>query len=797
LALSSGLKAQQIATIAGIITDSVTQKPMDNVNIYILEAGIQKGVVSDKNGRFNLSVVANKNVEVTFSYSGYKHVREKFKLHNGERKEVHIVLTEDKINLPSVTIKTENYRNEGITKIEPEWAKNTAGPTSGIETIIKSIGEGTSSNNELSSQYSVRGGNYDENLVYVNDIEIFRPFLIRSGQQEGLSFVNSDMVSDISFSSGGFDAKYGDKMSSVLDIKYKKPQEFAGSASIGLLGGSLHMEGLIGNKISYQIGLRNKTNRWLLSKMDPDAYYDPVFYDIQTFITYDFNTKTSLSFLGNYAINNYKFIPRTKNIPFGSINEMYKLFVAFEGQEEDSFNSLFGALMLNHNPNKNLSLKFIASAFKTNESETYDIQGEYWLNEIGIGDTAGYNKGIGKYIEHARNKLQANIFNIEHKGIFSLSNGSLMWALKAQAEIIDDKQREWKLQDSAGYSIPYTLVEIGQDNDPAVPVLQNVFKSTNNIPSLRFSAFLQREWKFYFDKATMFLNTGIRSSLWTFNNEFLASPRASLSVKPLWKQDILFRVAAGIYQQSPFYREYRDYTGAINYDIKSQKSAHFVLSADWNFQLANRPFRFLSSLYYKYMWDLIPYNLDNVRIRYSAKNNAVGYAEGIDLRLFGQIIEGIDSWITMSVMETKEDIDGDNVGYIYRPTDQLFTMNISFEDYIPGMPYCRAYLNFGFGTGYPFAPDGTPRDDMHSLRPKYLRADIAFTFRIKDEQTKWANKTFLKVIKKIWLNFEWFNVFSNMNVVSYMWIKDIENNPHAVPNYLSPTQINVKLNFEF
>ncbi|MDR0790184.1 MAG: TonB-dependent receptor [Bacteroidales bacterium] len=797
LALPFGLKAQQNATIYGRISDSISGEPMEMVNIYTSDADKQKGVVTDKEGRFVLPIAANTNVEITFSYSGYKNNIQTFNLKTGERKEVKIALVEDKINLPSVTIKTDSYRNEGITKIEPQWAKTTAGPTTGIETLIKSIGEGTSSNNELSSQYSVRGGNYDENLVYVNDIEIFRPFLIRSAQQEGLSFVNTDMVSDVSFSSGGFDAKYGDKMSSVLDIKYRKPQEFAGSAAIGLLGGSVHLEGLIGKRMTYQLGYRNKSNKRLFSAMDTGAYYNPLFNDFQIYLTYDFNPKTSLAFLGNYAVNQYTFMPRRQVTKFGSISEVYKLDVYFEGQERDVFNSMFGALMLNYNPSQKTALKLIVSAFNTNESENYDIQGEYWLKDISSGDTAGYDKGIGKYIEHARNRLQANIFNAEHKGTRFFENGNLMWSVKAQYELIYDRQKEWKLMDSAGYSIPSPPIIIGQPNNPTVPLVQNLFISNNNIESYRFAAYLQREWKFYLDNSTLFLNTGIRSQAWTFNNEVLVSPRASISVKPKWKQDIVFRFAVGVYQQSPFYREYRDLSGSVNEDILSQKSIHSVFSTDWNFTMLSRPFRLLGSIYYKYMWDLIPYTLDNVRIRYSAQNNAVGYAQGVDLRLFGQFIEGIDSWITMSVMQTKEDIDGDNTGYIPRPTDQLFNMNISFQDYIPRMPYIRIYLNFNFATGLPFAPPQYTRTEQISMRPEYMRADIAFTFRIKDENASWAKNNFMKVIKKIWLNVEWFNVFSNMNVVSYMWVNDFDNRPYAVPNYLTPSQINAKLTFEF
>jgi hypothetical protein len=790
-------KAQQNAVVFGVIADSATTEPMNMVNIYTSNTTKRVGVVTDKHGKFTISIPANVNVDVIFSYSGYKKIIKTFHLRNGERQEVRISLAPERINLPQTTIKSDTYRNEGITKINPDWAKTSAGPTNGIENVIKSLGEGTSSNNELSSQYSVRGGNYDENLVYVNDIEIFRPFLIRSAQQEGLSFVNTDMVSDVSFSSGGFDAKYGDKMSSVLDIKYRKPQTFAGSVSAGLMGGSAHLEGVIGKKMTFQIGYRNKNVERLLTTGNDSGSYKPLFNDVQLYLTYDFNPKTTLAFLGNYASNRYSFIPVYKDTKFGSISEMYKLYVYFEGQEKDVFNSMFGSLVLSHHPNERLALKFITSAFSTDESENYDIQGEYWLNDISAGEDLAVEKGIGKYIEHARNRLQARIFNAEHKGTLLFADGNLQWSMKAQYELINDRQNEWKLVDSSGYSIPQPPIIIGQPNPPQSPLLQNIYKSNNDLSSYRFAAYIQREWKFFLPHTLMFLNTGVRSSAWTFNNEVLVSPRASISFKPYWKQDIVFRFAAGIYQQSPFYREYRGFDGSINENILSQKSVHAVFSTDWNFKMMGRPFRFLGSIYYKYLWDLIPYTLDNVRIRYSAQNNAVGYAQGIDLRLFGQFIRGIDSWITMSVMQTRENIDGDGAGYIPRPTDQLFNMNISFQDYLPRMPFIRIYLNFNFGTGYPYGPPDAPMHYRTSRMPSYMRADIAFTFRIKDENASWAKNNFLKVIKRIWLNIEWFNVFSNQNVISYTWVSALNNRSYAVPNYLTPSTLNARLSLEF
>lgn len=795
--LPLGLFSQNNATIKGRITNDKNEG-LELVNIGIINQNIPIGTTTDNQGYYNFKVPANKDLELAISYIGYATKLYKLKLKPNEVKEVDFSLIVSNTTLGEIEIKEDNSRNEGVTKLKTEWAKNVVGPTSGIEGLLKTF-EGVSSNNELSSQYSVRGGNFDENLVYVNDIEIYRPFLIRSGQQEGLSFINSEMVGEIIFSSGGFDAKYGDKLSSVLDIQYKKPQEFSGSASMSLLGGSLHLEGLINSRLTYQIGYRNKTNKYILGSLDTEGSYFPVFNDLQIYTTYDINEKTELAFLGNIADNQYKFIPRTRETSFGNIYNMLNLKIYFDGQELDRFLSGFGAAMLTHSPTKDLNLKLITSFFTTDEKESYDIQGQYWLYETGLGygDEEGFDRGIGTYIEHARNRLKANIYNIEHKGKKIYEDGNLSWGGKYQLEMIRDKMNEWMMIDSAGTPIGTNPDIPGEINYPSPPVFQNIYKSNNDINSSRISIYAQRQWNFKKDKASWFLNTGIRSQYWSFNNEVLVSPRASVSFKPKWERDWLFRFATGIYSQSPFFREYRNYEGEINYDIKSQKSLHFVLSSDYNFKMFDRPFKFLASSYYKYLWDLIPYSIDNVRIRYSAENNAKGYAQGIDLRLFGEFIQGIDSWLTFSLMQTKEDIKGDNHGYIPRPTDQLFNMNLSFQDYIPTMPYLRVYLNFNFGTGYPYGAPNTERWQQVYRMPNYMRADIAFTFRIKDENSSWAKNNFMRHIKKIWFNAEWFNVFGNQNTISYMWVSSYDNTYYGVPNYLTPSQLNAKLSFEF
>lgn len=789
--------SQKGAVLFGIVSDSAGNA-LPGANVGVVNLSKPVGGMADDKGNYSFEVPDNKKLKVVVSFVGYRKEERTLVLRKGEKHRLDFVLVEESSLLQAVEVRGDNSREEGLTRISSEWAKNVAGPTGGVESLLKSL-DGVSSNNELSSQYNVRGGNFDENLVYVNDIEVFRPFLVRSAQQEGLSFINSDMVSDIVFSSGGFDAKYGDKMSSVLDIKYRKPQEFSASASFGLLGASLHVEQALGSRFTYQLGFRNKNTKHLISAMDTEGDYFPSFNDLQLYATYDLNEKTELAFLGNVAYNKYEFIPQNRETSFGNLYELLKLKVYFDGQEADKFSSLFGAFMLTHNPTKDLQLKFIVSGFATDERVNYDIQGQYWLSETGLGygDDEGLERGIGTYKEHARNHLVANIYNIEHKGLKYGKGGKLRWGLKYQRELINDRMNEWKMVDSAGYTIPSNPDVPGVYDTVTPPALQNVFKSDNDMSSNRLTAYIQRDWSISTKAGKWFLNAGARVSYWDFNDEVFLSPRASIGFSPASKKDLLFRFATGLYAQSPFYKELRDETGRINKDIRSQKSWHFVLSSDWNFTMLERPFKFIASVYYKYMWDLIPYRVDNVQLRYTARNNAVGYARGIDMRLYGEFIKGIDSWLTLSLMNTEEDIDGDGAGYIPRPTDQLYNINVSFQDYVPRMPYLRVYLNFNYGSGYPYGAPNSERYLQTNRMPDYLRCDIAFTFRIKDENTKWAQNNFMKVFKRIWLNVEWFNVFSSKNVISYFWVADYSNKYYGVPNYLTPSQINAKLTVEF
>ncbi|MGP1515852.1 MAG: TonB-dependent receptor [Bacteroidales bacterium] len=780
-------------TIRGEIKN-VDGEAIENVSIGTLNLSKPIGTTSDMNGKYLLHLKTKTKYRIRYSCIGYLDVDTSFVLQPNENKIINIMMIKSSTYLDQVEILGDKSRQEGITRINPETAKVGIGVNQGVENTIK-LQEGVSSNNELSSQYSVRGGNFDENLVYVNDIEIFRPLLIRNGQQEGLSFINTDMISDIKFSSGGFDARYGDKMSSVLDIKYRKPQELKGAASISLLGASTHIEGLIGKHMTYQIGYRNKSTRYLLNSLETEGEYNSTFNDLQTYITYDMNDKTEIAFLGNISDNKYKFIPQTRETQFGSIYSSMNLKVYFDGQEVDRFTSFFGALAISYKPKKNISLKFIASAFNTHEKETYDIQGQYWLYETGgLSSEEIFDRGIGTYLEHARNILYANISNIEHKGYLYYSNGFLSWGTKLQTEKINDRIREWKMVDSADYTIPSNIDQVGLYNPTTPPSLQNYYNSSHELSSYRITSFIQRQFDLHKNHGTYYFNIGARGQYWSYNKEIIPSVRASISLQPNIKQDILLRLASGIYTQPPFYREFRNEHGYLNESIKSQKSLHLVLSSDWNFKIMERNFKFITATYYKYLWDLIPYKIDNVRIRYSANNNAIGYVVGIDMKLFGEFIKGIDSWLTLSLMQTKQDVEKDNRGYIPRPTDQLFNVSVSFQDYLPNMPWMRVYLNLNYGSGYPYYP---PNTDVVFRYPHYLRADMAFTFRLKSEENSWAKNNFMKYLKNIWLNLEWLNVFNNKNVISYTYVQDYAGVSFAVPDYLTPTRLNARLTFEF
>jgi hypothetical protein len=674
--------------------------------------------------------------------------------------------------------------------------KDLPSANNSIEALIKTF-PGVNSNNELSSQYSVRGGNYDENLVYVNDVEIFRPFLIRSGEQEGLSFINPDLVSTVQFSAGGFDAKYGDKMSSVLDIRYKRPNIFAGSVSLDLLGASAHLEGASKNqKWKGLLGVRQKSNQYLLGTLETQGDYRPSFTDVQAYVLHTLNSRWDLDFLGNISLNKYELIPSSRYTTFGGQSNTMGFYVGFVGREIDRFNSVFGAFSATYRPHVNLQHRLTISGFQSVEREFFDIYGEYQLGKVETSrDSDEFGKireltGYGSFLNHARNELDAIIYNFNYQGQYSTSKMYWLWGIKFQREDILDHLNEWKMVDSAGYILPNPHVSpesLGFPNLSHPPLLQNVYKSEQHLISNRYQLFLQNKMDVSSELA---LVAGIRMSYWDLNKEILISPRVSLTYAPTNLPDWTFRLATGVYHQPPFYRELRDLDGELNPDIKSQRSIHVVFATDYYLKLWDRPFKLSSEAYYKALSNLIPYEIDNVRVRYLAKNIGKGYATGLDFRLAGEVVKGIESWASLSIMSTKERIDGGS--YVPRPTDQRLNFNLFFQDYLRSNDNFRAHLNLVFGTGL---PDGSP-DALRHIEtfqrrgefrlPAYRRVDLGMSYHVK------AFK-----LGTLWLSAEIFNLFDINNTISYLWISDFSNKPYAVANYLTSRRLNFRISMDF
>tara|TARA_B100000902_G_scaffold393375_1_gene447480 strand:- start:573 stop:3017 length:2445 start_codon:yes stop_codon:yes gene_type:complete len=794
-------------TINGTITNE-QDNGLPSVNISILNQST--GVTSNIDGKYNLEIPANRSIVIVYSFIGYQ--MEKIRipmLKKGQDYTLNIQLKASSTLLEDVIITDKKSRKESFSRIKPKHVSLLPGNSGGVEAILKTL-PGVSSANELSSQYSVRGGNFDENLVYVNGIEVYRPFLIRSGQQEGLSFVNTDMVSSIKFSAGGFEAKYGDKMSSVLDITYKRPRENAASVQLSLLGASLHAEGTNKNsRFSYLIGARHKTNKYLFNAMDTEADYTPKFYDLQTFINYELNSDWQISFLGNISKNEYTMVPKNRDTEFGTVNEALKLTIYFEGQEVDKYETYFGALSTTYQPSTHLNLQFTTSAFQTFEQENFDILGEYWLyqldNNLGsdnFGDIA-FDRGVGKYINHARNILNARVINFSHKGNYNKEALKVDWGFRMQKEEIEDKISEWNLIDSAFFNFPHPNDNIGDSANPNQQiVMSELLKTQINLSSYRNSGYMQISK----DIGNLTINAGTRGSYWTYNEELLLSPRVSLAYAPIWEKDVVFRAASGIYYQSPFYRELRTREGTLNHNIKAQKSIHYLFGTDYLFYSWGRPFKWITEVYYKDLENLIPYKVDNVRIQYLANDLSNGYASGIDMKINGEFVSGVESWVSLSVMKTEEDIVGDLItntdgstseaGFIPRPTDQRVNFSMFFQDYIPGNPNYKMHLNLVYGTGLSFGPPNSEKYQDVLRIPDYRRVDIGFSVIIKATYKK-SRLKWLNAFNNIWISAEVFNLLDINNTVSYLWVADISGREYAVPNYLTSRQLNAKLILTF
>jgi hypothetical protein len=774
--------------------------------------GLNSGTMSNSEGKYLLEINETGPVTVVISCIGFLNQEIILENNPDTRKEYNFSLVTNIALLDEISVSARHERASSFSRIELKDMQLVPNTTGGIESFIKTL-PGVSSNNELSSQYNVRGGNYDENLIYVNDIEIYRPFLVRSGQQEGLSFINSDLISSIRFSAGGFDAKFGDKMSSVLDISYRKPQEFAGSLSASLLGGSVHLEGSDkSKKFTFLTGMRYKTTAYLLNSLETSGDYSPKFTDFQGLFSYSLSKKSEISFLGNLAVNQYNFVPKERSTEFGTSSTPLNLVIYYEGQETDRFDTYMGAFSYKYSPGPRVWMKLITSGFNTTESETFDILGEYLINELDntigsktYGDSI-LNIGIGGFLNHARNYLNAYVYSGNYIGEYNGQSHKIRWGLGYQLNKISDKLSEWEMVDSTGFSVPADLESLE---------LNSVVKSKNNLISGKYTAYLQDTWAFRDFENEFYLTTGMRISYLDLNGQVLLSPRMNFSVKPGWEKDIMFHLSSGVYFQPPFYREMRDPYGMLNKSLKAQRSFHFVLGGDYMFKGWERTFKLTTEMYYKNLANLVPYKVDNVRIKYAGENLANGYAVGIDMKLNGEFVKNAESWVSLSLMQTKENISNDFYyvtengiprkvlpGYYPRPTDQLFNFGLYFQDYLPNNPDYKVHLNFLYGSRLPYSSPSLNRYDNVYRIPPYRRVDIGFSKVLKKEESILSAGNPFRHFTNIWISAEIFNLLDINNTISYLWVRTISNQQDvpgifAVPNYLTSRRLNLKLTARF
>lgn len=796
----------QNAHVKGVILDN-QKRPVVDVNISSSGNTTQ----SDANGFFEIDVPSNKKTSLIFTHISLKMMSLTVSLKPNEIFIFNPVMSNSEEQMGEVFVSSRNKKRvQGITTIDAATIKKIPGANAGIENILKTL-PGVNSNNELSTQYAVRGGNYDENLVYVNEVEVYRPFLIRSGQQEGLSFTNTDLVQNVDFSAGGFQAKFGDKLSSVLDITYRKPTQFGASLEASLLGGSMSVDAVSKNKKwSAVTGVRYRNNSLLVNSQDTETNYTPTFADIQTNINYDISQKWQISFLGNISENKYLYQPLTRETKFGTIDQPMALAVYYEGQERDKYDTYFGALKTTYKVSPTLTLKLIGSLFHTTEQEHFDILAQYRLGNVGEEQDASqvdFTRGIGSQLSHARNDLDALIANAEIKGFKEwLNDSQLEFGLKYTRESIRDRVVEWEAIDSAGFSVNPPIVILPKNNEPYHPYTgpllpyQDV-RATNYNTINRFSGYAQYNKKAEIGSNQVWYNLGARFQSWNVSgaavdgkNQIVFSPRAQFALKPDWDMDMVFRLSGGLYYQPPFYRELRDLDGVVNPDVKAQQSVQIVLGNDYNFKMWNRPFKWVTELYYKSLSDVNVYSIDNVRIRYVANNNAKAYAQGLDFRLNGEFVPGTESWISFGYLKTEENYEGK--GYIARPTDQRLKFAMLFQDYMPNIPSVKLYLNLVYNTGLPGGAPAYSDPYLYQNRLNdYRRVDIGFAKVFVDSSTKVAKANWLKNFKELSVGLEIFNLFNNQNAITNTWVRDVySKNQYAIPNYMTSRVFNIKLN---
>ena len=828
--LSGNALIAQTGNISGRITDASTGQGVDFATVYI--DGTNTATETDMNGFYRLDVPAKIKLTLAVSRIGYKDYKDEVKkLREGERRNMDIGMAPENMDI-DVVVRESRLKETAVIREEVTELKKLPSTTGNLESVLPNIALGTNSGTggELSSQYNVRGGNYDENLVYVNDFQIYRPQLVRAGQQEGLTFPNIDLIRDLKFSSGGFQAKYGDKLSSVLDVSYKLPDSLRASIGASFLGGSAHVEGSSPldstyRKFRYLIGARYKTTKYLLGSLDTKGEYLPSFSDLQGYFTFDLSKSLTLDIMGNYNQSIYEFEPTSRNTALGLIDFALELRTVFEGQERDEFTTGTGGLSLTYIPDREKNpffLKLLSSNFRSAESENFDIIGDYLLGEIetNLGDDDAGDLvnvlGTGTQHQFVRNYLFLDVKYVEHKGGIELnleeeSNNErshfLLWGAKVQNEVIIDQINEWERLDSAGYSLPF-------DNE-AVQV-RSVLKTKNDLNSFRYSAYLQdtytfrnasvREWQ---------LSVGLRASYWDLNEEFTLSPRFQFLYKPLNKlNEISYKLSGGIYVQPPFYREMRKLDGSVNTNLLSQKSAHIVAGLTYDFYLGDieKPFRFISEIYFKKLWDLVSYDIDNVRIRYSGENDASGYVMGLDMRVNGEFVPGAESWINLSFLRARENLNdiqhlqreigeqtAREVNDVPRPTDQLMTLSVFFQDYLPKNENLKMHLNLSVGTGFPYGLLDRNRIYRNTYRfAAYHRVDIGFSFQLWNAMNKMKRPNhFLRFSESTWLSLEVFNLMAVANAASNTWIKTIYDQQFAIPNFLTGRRINLRLKMDF
>ena len=776
------VSAQEKVKLSGRVIDD-EQNPV--IFAMVKVHGQAAGTTTDLQGKYSLEFNSADTVTISFSMMGYVTKEKTLTKPKGDLR-LNITLQTQSIDMGEVTVKEVRRQLNTTQTLNAENIKQLPSTTGNAVEELVATQAGVSTHNELSSQYNVRGGSFDENSVYINGIEIYRPLLISSGQQEGLSVINSDMVDNINFSAGGFAAEYGDKMSSVLDITYKKPKKFEMTASASLLGANLYV-GYAKRGFSMTHGVRYKTNQYMLGSLETKGEYNPRFLDYQTYISWSPNKKWSLDFIGNISQNKYDFLPADRHTNFGTMHDVKSFKVYFDGKEEDLFRTFFGTISLTHHFTERSKLSLAASAFTTKEQETYDIQGQYWLDETNTTDQLG----VGTYMEHARNYLDANMKSVKLTYSHKPKGHDIKAGFTWKHESIKENSREWEMRDSAGYSIPHT----GNRLD----LIYNL-RSSNSISSDRLEIFGQDTWRFVNKWGIFSLNYGVRLSYWNWNKEWLFSPRVSLGMIPSFNEDFTFRLATGLYYQSPFYKELRDTVTAhgstkvvLNKNIKSQRSFQVVLGGDYKFKLMNRPFKFTTEVYYKALSNLIPYNVDNVKIVYYGGNVAKGYTAGIDFKLFGEFVEGTDSWISFSLMKAQQEVNGKSFP---QATDQRYNLNFFFSDYFPGTTRWKMTLKATVADGLPFGPPHTGLERMAFRAPAYKRVDIGMSYRLLNNEDGRNQKKFLRYLRNIWLGVDCFNLFDISNVSSYYWVTDVTNQQYAVPNYLTGRLINARILIE-